>query len=67
MRRKKSKRQRALEICKNLYGTFINMNNSRPIHNEDMFNDIGTRIKKSALKRMYNNLIKKYGFRRRLL
>jgi len=54
MRRKKSKRQRALEICKNLYGTFINMDNSRPIHNEDMFNDIGTRIKKSTLKRMYN-------------
>jgi hypothetical protein len=60
-------KKKAKEICNNLYQTIINMNGKLPVHNEAMFNDISTRMKKSTLKRMYNNLIKKYGFRRRLL
>jgi len=60
-------KEKAKEICENLYHTIINMSNKLPIHNEDMFNESGPRIKKNNLKNMYNNLIKKYEFHRRLL
>ena len=60
-------KKKAKEICKNLYRTIFHMNNKLPIHNEEMFDEVSTRIKKSSLKNMYNKLIKKYGFRRRFL
>lgn len=58
---------KAREICKNLYRTIKNMNSIPMVHNEEMFQDAPVRASKSTFKRIYNKLIKKYGFRRRLL
>ena len=60
-------KKKAREICKNLYKTITTMNNVPMVHNEEMFQDFPVRPSRSTFKGMYNKLIKKYGFRRRLL
>ena len=60
-------KKRAREICKNLYSTINKMDDKPMVHNTDMFKDDPVRPGKSIFKGMYNKLIRKYGFRRRLL
>ena len=60
-------KKKAREICKNLHKTIKGMTPSKVIYNAGMFDDKPARASKSVLKRIYNNLIKKYGFRRRQL
>ena len=60
-------KKRARAICKNLYKTIQNKNTVPMVHNEAMFKDDPVRPSKATFKRMYNKLVKKYGFRRRLL
>ena len=67
MARKKSKRQRAIEICKNLAGTILHMREITYSHTMEMFDDQYPRARKNKLERIRNNLIKKYGLSRRLL
>jgi hypothetical protein len=60
-------KKKAKEVCRNLYLTITKMKTRTVIHNDEMFNDKSTRVEKNVLKRIYNKLIKKYDFRRRLL
>ena len=60
-------KKKAKEICNNLYKTITQMTPSKTVYNTEMFQDKPVRVSQSTLKNIYNKLIKKYGFCRRLL
>ena len=67
MARKKTKRQRAIEICNNLTNTIKHMRSITYSHTMEMFDDQYPRAQKNRLKRIRTKLIEKYGLSRGLL